>query len=191
MSTKRRYQMKVRAEKAAETRRRIVEATVALHEEVGPARTTVAEVARRAGVQRLTVYNHFPDERDLLTACQAHFLAGHPPPDVSELLATEDPVDRMRTVLRALYAFYRETEAMSANVRRDAQVLPALAEVMSGEAAMREQLVDGLARGLGRSARVRAALAVALDFGTWQILSRQGLGDAAAADLMVAAVRAA
>ena len=180
-----------RAEKAAETRRRIVEATVALHEEVGPARTTVAEVARRAGVQRLTVYNHFPDERDLLAACQAHFLAGHPPPDFEELLAAEDPVDRLRAVLEALYGFYRQTEPMSANVRRDAQVVPALAEVMAGEAAMREQLVDGLARGLGRSARVRAALAVALDFGTWQILACQGLGDAAAADVMVAAVRAA
>jgi AcrR family transcriptional regulator len=191
MSTKRRYEMKARAEKAAETRRRIVEATVALHEEVGPARTTVAEVARRAGVQRLTVYNHFPDERDLLAACQAHFLAGHPPPDVGELLAAEDPVDRLRGVLRALYGFYRETEPMSANVRRDAQVVPALAEVMSGEAAMREQLADGLARGFGRSAGVRAALALALDFGTWQILARQGLGDPAAADLMVAAVRAA
>src|SRR4051795_10199971 len=81
MAEKRTYELKERARKQAETRRRIVEATVALHQEVGPARTTVAEIARRAGVQRLTVYNHFPDERELFGACSAHFIGGHPPPD--------------------------------------------------------------------------------------------------------------
>jgi AcrR family transcriptional regulator len=69
---KRKYELKARADRQAETRRRITEATVALHEEVGPARTTVTEVARRAGVTRLTVYNNFPEERELFAACQGH-----------------------------------------------------------------------------------------------------------------------
>ena len=64
-SESRKYELKARAEKQADTRRRIVEATSELHEEVGPARTTVAEIARRAGVQRLTVYNNFPNETEL------------------------------------------------------------------------------------------------------------------------------
>ena len=81
-SEKRNYELRARAGRQQATRRRIVEATVALHREVGPARTTVAEIARRAGVQRLTVYNHFPDDAQLFAACQAHFLAQHPPPDL-------------------------------------------------------------------------------------------------------------
>jgi len=67
--TRRGYRLKERAQQQAETRRRIVEAVVALHEEVGPARTTVVEIADRAQVSRPTVYTHFPDERLLMTAC--------------------------------------------------------------------------------------------------------------------------
>jgi AcrR family transcriptional regulator len=77
----RRYELKERAVAQAETRRRIVDATVALHREVGPARTTVAEIARRAGVGRVTVYNHFPDDVALLGACSAQWVSEHPPPD--------------------------------------------------------------------------------------------------------------
>ena len=50
-----------RAERQQETRRRI-EATIALHEEIGGG-TTITAIAERAGVSRLTVYRHFPDER--------------------------------------------------------------------------------------------------------------------------------
>src|SRR4051794_19814848 len=91
---KRTYELKERARRQAETRARIVEATVALHEEVGPARTTVAEIARRAGVQRLTVYTHFPDERDLFAACSRHFMAGHVPPDPAAWAAGGAPAGR-------------------------------------------------------------------------------------------------
>jgi len=86
-SETRSYELKGRAERQLQTRRRIVDATVALHEELGPARTTIAEIARRAGVQRLTVYNHFPEESDLFAACQGQFLAPQPPPDFGPALA--------------------------------------------------------------------------------------------------------
>ena len=104
---KRKYELKARAEKQAETRRRITEATVALHEEVGPARTTVAEVARRAGVTRLTVYNNFPEERELIAACQGHWMQLHPLPAL-------DPSAGAEAVLRSLYGWYRETARMAA-----------------------------------------------------------------------------
>ncbi len=69
----RKYELKQRAEKMSETRMRIVEATVELHEKLGPARTTISAIADRAGVQRLTVYRHFPDERSLFRACSGHW----------------------------------------------------------------------------------------------------------------------
>ena len=68
------YTLKRRAEQQAETRARIVEAAVALHGSVGPAQTTFSMVAERAGVQRHTLYAHFPDERSLLLACSGHHL---------------------------------------------------------------------------------------------------------------------
>src|SRR5947209_186571 len=125
-SETRRYELKARAESQRETRRRIVEATAALHEEVGPARTTVAEIARRAGVQRLTVYNHFPDEGGLFAACQGHFMARNPPPDFGAALALDGPVERVRAALGALYESYREREPMTSKVVRDRSTLPAL-----------------------------------------------------------------
>src|SRR5215218_10421234 len=103
MSTqKRRYELKARAEAQQETRARIAAAAAALHEEVGVGKTTVADVARRAGVQRLTVYNHFPDLQTLLPACSAHWLAAHPLPDLEPAFARVDPAERLRDVLTPL-----------------------------------------------------------------------------------------
>src|ERR687884_1351338 len=97
MSTeKRTYELRARAERQAETRRRIAAATAELHQEVGPARTTIAEIARRAGVQRPTVYNNFPSERELFAACQAHFLAANPLPDLETALASGNRTARVR-----------------------------------------------------------------------------------------------
>src|SRR5438132_12455828 len=98
-SETRKYALKARAEKQAETRRRIVEATAALHTEVGPAQTTVAEIARRAGVQRLTVYNNFPDEKALFDACGAYWLAENPPPDPTPALDTKTQTERQRAAV--------------------------------------------------------------------------------------------
>jgi Bacterial regulatory proteins, tetR family len=49
MAEKRKYEMKKRAERQRQTRRRIVEATVELHRTRGPANTTISEIAQRAG----------------------------------------------------------------------------------------------------------------------------------------------
>jgi AcrR family transcriptional regulator len=190
MSTQRRkYQLKARAERQQRTRQRIVEATVALHQEVGPARTTVAEIARRAGVERLTVYNHFPDEGELFAACQAHFLAQHPPPDLAPALALAEPKARVWAALLALYRSYRERDPMTSKILRDRSALPALDALLTRTMdAQLAELADGLAtpfraRG-GRARRLRAVVALALDFSTWQRLKREGLDDAAAAELM-------
>src|SRR3954447_17721573 len=97
--TKRPYTKRRRAELEEETRRRITAATVELPREVGPAHTTISAIAERAGVQRLTVYRHFPDERTLLGACSAHWRAGHPAPDPSPWPAIGDPEERLRAAV--------------------------------------------------------------------------------------------
>ena len=174
---KRKYELNARAEKQADTRRRITAATVALHEEVGPARTTVAEVARRAGVTRLTVYNNFPEERELFAACQGHWMELHPPPAL-------DPSEGAEAVLRRLYAWYRETARMAENVRRDRASVPALDALMSDTGDAR---IAQLAQALGGG----PLIALALDFWSWRRLAAEGLDDDEAAALMARAVASA
>jgi AcrR family transcriptional regulator len=191
---KRKYELRARADRQAETRRRIAAATADLHEEVGPARTTVAEIARRAGVQRLTVYKNFPHEYDLFAACQRHFLAENPPPNPAAAFAIADPGQRLEAVLRDLYRWYRRTERTSTNVRRDREIMPALDALMADTTdAKTAELADALAAGFadGRRPRraLRAAVALALDFWTWRRLAREGLTDESAARFMANAVR--
>ena len=169
--------LKRRAERQEETRRRIAAATAALHEEIGPARTTISAIAARAGVERLTVYRHFPDERELLQACQDHFLAAHPPPALAPWAAIADPVERLHTALRALYAHHRATEAMTTNVQRDAPTMPVLADLLAEVpryyAAIRALLAAGWDTPAERQPLVLAALGHALEFDTWHSLVRQ------------------
>ena len=192
----RKYELKARAEKQADTRRRIVEATLSLHEDVGPARTTVAEIARRAGVQRLTVYNNFPHETDLFDACGQHAMEKNPPPDPTPALGIDNPEQRLRAVLEPLYRWYRKNARSSENLQRDRLVMPALDKVM--RIRMDQQFVhlaNALASGFGakgpRAKAVRAAVALALDFWTWRRLAAEGTSDETAASLMVGAVKAA
>ena len=193
MSTgNRTYRQTARAEGQAATRRRIAAATAELHQEVGPARTTVVEIARRAGVQRATVYANFPEERDLFRACQGHFLQANPPPDLGPALGLADPQERLAEVLRRLYAWYRRTRPMSENLRRDRAGMPALDALLAESIDARMAgLRDALAPGLGPSHDVRAAVAVALDFWTWRRLADEGLADDRAAALMAGMVAAA
>jgi AcrR family transcriptional regulator len=189
MSTeKRRYELKARAEAQQATRDRIAAAAAALHEEVGVAKTTVADIARRAGVQRLTVYNHFPDLEALLPACTAHWLAEHPLPELEPALALEDSAERLRTVLAALYGWYRETAPMQRRVCGERSTVPELDAWMAQSS---DQLLAGIADALSAGfdrPHARALVALALDFWTWQRLDAEGLDDGAAAELMTGVV---
>jgi AcrR family transcriptional regulator len=188
-SEKRPYRLRARADRQRETRRRIVEATVELHGELGPARTTIAEIARRAGVQRLTVYNHFPTDTELFAACSGHYMAEHPWPDLGPALALDSPAERVFEALRIVYERYRETQQMTSKVLRDRELMPAIDErVKTTVDAPLAELADRLAGALAARGpereRGRALLRVALDFFTWRLLERQGLDDRAKAELM-------
>lgn len=194
MPQKRKYELKKRAERLEETRRRITEATVELHRTVGPAATQISEVARRAGVQRMTVYNHFPDEASLLASCSAHWRALHPSPDPAAWLAIEDPSERLRFGLRELYAWFRETESMTANILRDAALVPALRPLVERGLGgylddARRILTDPIRVRGRRRERVDAAARAAVDFHVWRSLAP--LGDADAAELAAGLVELA
>src|SRR5690242_18900641 len=116
MKKRRKYELKARAESQEQTRQSIVVAAMELHQQLGPAQTSLSAVAERAGVQRLTVYRHFPDEISLLRACSGHYRALHPPPDPSAWRAITDRRERLRTGLRDLYRHFRSTAPMWAHV---------------------------------------------------------------------------
>jgi AcrR family transcriptional regulator len=185
----RKYELKRRAENVEGTRRRIIEAAVELHGTVGPAKTTVSAIAERAGVQRQTYYRHFPEERQLFTACSGLWEERHAPPDPSGLRAIADPAERLRAALTGLFAFYEEGEDMIANVVRDAAVHELTAETARmrsvGLVALRDVLAEVVVPA-GGSSRAEALLDLVLDFTTWQALVRRsGLSPDEAVDLAV------
>ena len=192
----RRYQQKRRAEQQAETRQRIVEAMVELHREVGPARTTISAIAERAGVERLTVYRHFPDERSMFEACTSHYATQVPGPDPSAWESIEEPAERLRAALLGFYDYYRRAEDVLTHAVRDVPQLPALAAVLSPWDAFmrrtRQELLQGWEASASARARLAAAIAHSLRFETWRSLARaEDLENGEAADLMVDLARAA
>jgi AcrR family transcriptional regulator len=196
MSTSRTYELKRRAERQQETRRRIVEAAVELHTTLGPSRTTVNAIAERAGVTRPTVYAHFPDARSLLQACSAHVRESVPPPDPSAWRSVSDPGERLETALHDLYGYYERLEPLLENVQRDAAVMPIVAEMNAYRVRYLEEIVDLLLEPWpthgAASARLRRAIGHALEFRTWQsLVRRQGSPTDEAVQLMLAFVRAA
>jgi AcrR family transcriptional regulator len=190
MSTqKRTYRMTRRAELEAETRRRITESTVTLHQELGPARTSISAIAERAGVRRSTVYRHFPDEESLFAACSAHYRAANPLPEPKPWTAIADPDKRTETALRELYAFYRQTERMYASLLRDEPLMPIMQRLMRRFHEYLDTVQDALFAGRrlrGHAARrTKAAIGHAIAFPTWQSLTQEhGLTDGNAATLM-------
>src|SRR5947208_9805902 len=129
MKSPRTYELKRRAERQEETRRRIVDAAVELHTTLGPSRTTVQAIAEKAGVTRPTVYAHFPDARSLFEACSGHVCATVPPPDPTAWHSISDPSERLETALRELYDYYERLEPLLENVQRDAAAMPLVAEM--------------------------------------------------------------
>jgi AcrR family transcriptional regulator len=190
----RKYEMKRRAERQEETHRRITEAAVEMHQSLGPANTTISAIAERAGVQRLTVYRHFPDERALLAACSSHYAAGHPRPDPDSWTLIADPEERLRRALTETYAYHRQTEPMMSKVLRDAEVYAPVTEVSAPYRRHWDRARYALVGGWGvedwRLKTLLAALGHALNFWTWRSLVReQSLSDEEAVELMAGMVR--
>ena len=144
IQNKRKYELKKRAEEVAETHLRITEAAIELHGTVGPSRTTLSAVAERAGVERRTLYRHFPNEADLFEACSSHYFAANPWPDLDGWRAIRDPQERLERALDELYAYYERTEPMFSNVLRDAEVVDFARDAIAPLHAYLEEAADVL-----------------------------------------------
>ena len=192
---KRRYELKKRADQVADTHRRITEAAIELHGSLGPSRTTLSAVAERAGVERRTLYRHFPSEADLFAACSAHYFTANPWPEPDGWRAIRDPRERLERALDELYAYYERTEPMFTNVLRDAEVVDFAREAVAPLATFLDEATDVLLT--GRQARgrrrelLRGALSHAVAFSTWRSLSTGGVERSDAAKLMTGLVEAA
>lgn len=188
--------MSRRRDAVDETRRRVVAAAFDLHAEVGPSRTTVRAIAERAGVQRHTVYAHFPDLDALYEACTSHGMHETAMPEPAPWVRVADPVERVRTGLHDLYAWYRANERMLLNVLLDggAEAAQAASAASDPFALRMTALATALTAGWdipdrGQRAYHRAAVAHALAFETWRSLTTAGLTDAQAIDLLVATLQ--
>ena len=192
---KRKYELKKRAEEMAKTHLRITEAAIELHGTVGPARTTLSAVAKRAGVERRTLYRHFPTEADLFAACSTHYTAANPWPDLDAWRAIRDPHERLQRALDELYAYYERTESMYSNVLRDAELVDFAREAVAPLQAYLDEAAEALTT--GRTARGRKrqlltrALRHAVAFSTWRSLTTNGIERRDAAKLVTALVEAA
>jgi len=186
----RNYQLKRRAERQNETRQRIIEATVQLHEMIGGAKTTISAIAEQAGVERLTVYRHFPDERTLFTGCTSHYLALNPPPDPNHWQTIASPTERLRIGLAESFIYHRRTEPMFTHAARDMEEFPVLREILAPFFAHWDRVRDILSSPWETSSstnpQVRAIIGHAISFQTWQSLGReQKLNDVQMVDFWV------
>ncbi len=178
------YQLKRRAERQDQTRQRIIEAAIELHQTIGPAATSVSEIAELARVGRVTVYRHFPDEATLSRACSGQYFERHPLPDPTGWKEISDPEERLRTGLRETYAYHRTTEAMMTHVLADARDHPVMAPYHDHWQCAADVLASPWRLRGQRRALLRAAIALALSFDTWRTLVReQRLSDAEALEV--------
>lgn len=182
------YRMGRRREQLDATRQRITEAAFDLHSTVGPAQTSISAVAERAGVQRHTVYHHFPDLTALFRACTEHGMRTTGVPDAASWRAIDDSTTRFRTGLGELYLYYRTNAQLLGNISRDMQQMT---DVGGSEAFVERMtelfsaLASGWTDGAGTQRLRSAAIGHAMSYETWRSLTDRGLSNAEATDLMV------
>lgn len=171
MIEKRTYNLGRRAETAAETRQRLVEATFALHAERGISATSLRDIAERAGVSVGTAYHHFPTYSDAIRACGAHVAVASPLPEETLFDGVEDAEARVRLLVRELCAWY-ERHPWFEHVRAERALFPPLEEHMAHFERALERLVRTAARCTANEARTIAALA---DVAVYSSLRRGGM----------------
>jgi AcrR family transcriptional regulator len=176
----RKYDMSNRSAAVDETRRRIVEATMALHDAQGVRATSFQDIADRAGVALGTVYRHFPTLDELIPACGEQAMARLALPDAAacrEVFAgTRSREERLRRLVRETFGIYERGAAMVEAVRVEGEVHPMIAAAhVEIEAALDRLVSRAVADRSGR--RLARAL---VDVRVWRALAEQGItGDKA------------
>ena len=186
MNMKRTYNLGRRAETAAETRQRLVEATFALHAERGISATSLRDIAERAGVSVGTAYHHFPTYTDAVRACGAHVADSSPLPAETIFDGVDDSETRVRVLVRELCAWY-ERHPWLEHVRAERSLFPPLDEHMTHFEGHIAQLAKIAARCTSDEARTIAALA---DVAVYASLHRAGLSTARIVNRMAEVIQA-
>lgn len=174
----RRYDMTRKRANAAETRRRIVEATLKLHGERGIFGTSWADIAREADVAVGTVYRNFPTLDELVPACGELLMQRTMPPspeDIEGIIgAAVDPVERVRRVARALFDFYeRGGRHLESDLRE--RELPAVREWEDYLRAMVKGFVLEAMADVPVEARTKEQIAFLFDVPTFGAMRLRGL----------------
>lgn len=186
------YTKKRRAASEEQTRQRIVESAIAIHQQEG-GNSTISAIADRAGVGRVTVYRHFPDELALITACTSHYMGLNPPPDLESWASIDNSVERLRHGLAETYAYHRQTEAMMTVAEREVAANPVLADLMKPLeeywAAAQRILAAGWSDGQDTPPLVEESIGLAISLPAWRILTgQQGLSDSECVSLFVTSI---
>lgn len=186
----RRYRPDRRAETTEATRRRIVEATFALHTEQGIATTSMKQIAARAGVSVGTVYHHFPTYEDAVRACGEHTLTLAPPPGPDIFDGAAAVPDRLRRLARAVFGWYARLPAFE-RARCDQHLVPALRGFVAEEERNRLALTREALRPAGIAEPGVAVAAALLDAAVFANLTRNGFTPEDAADEIARVITAA
>jgi AcrR family transcriptional regulator len=183
MMSPRRYVMENRARTAEDTRRRIVEATYALHAERAIGETTMKDIAERADVGLGTVYHHFPTYNDAVRACGAHTFAISAPPDVTIFNGTKSLDERIVRLADELFAFYERCPGI-AKARADRHKFEALRDFMDLWDAAFTGLVSEALKPLDDKSSFTPVLIALLDFDVHARLVGAGFSTTGAAHLI-------
>lgn len=135
---------------------RLEQAAIALFRSQGYARTTVPEIAERAGLTTRTFFRHFPDKRDVLFLREREF-----PDVVADLLAAAPAgLDPMALAMHGLLAVTPELEAWRDGIRERRSIIATDAHLIERERSKSAVLARAIRDGLQRRGadRVDAAL---------------------------------
>ncbi len=183
----RKYQMDKRGAALEETRRRIVEATLALHSEKGMFDTSWKDIAQRADVSVTTVYKHFPSLDELVPACGALIMAITDPPAIEDAprIVGDAPAveDRLRSLISALFDFYERAEPYL-EIGAKERLLPAVQAWEAGMQATRDGLSREALRPVEPDERTVQAVSALLAFPVYRSLQRHDISREQAGEVM-------
>jgi AcrR family transcriptional regulator len=178
---RREYRLGKRADSASATRRRIVEATVTLHDEQGITGTSVREVAARAGVAPGTILHHFPRMDDLIQACGELSEAMAPMPTEEIFVPGMDRASRVRTLILELFTWWERLGTSGWNHLQVDRTAVARVNAWLIEVAARHRRLVGVALGPAGARQVDVVTAMTVQ-GVWSSMQASGIDtrDAAA-----------
>jgi AcrR family transcriptional regulator len=185
---RRAYQQKQRAESAEETRRRLIQATFELHQEQGIAATTMAQIAKRAGVGMGTVYHHFQTLDETVQACGEMVMATYPLPGEEILRGVAQLRERVRVLAQALWAHL--DRLTFDRVRADQELVPVLKPFMAAEQTHRLELTRAALAPFAVDRDVIRVIAALLDIDVYRSLQRMGQSLDQAADTIADIIQA-